>query len=83
MATMTTAVIKTIRSYNGLARFLAECDQDEDGCALIVRETPRRDDIPSPFACSPEMSVHRWRGRDVIVSEVSHRCYQVFDATGS
>lgn len=72
--------LKTIRSHVGHARFLAECDQDDQGEIVVVREVPRQEDIPSPYAYSPEWQVYRWKGREVIVRETSHRCYMVFAA---
>jgi hypothetical protein len=73
--------IKTIRSHSGYARFLAECDVDDDGEVMVVREVPRQADIPSPYAYSLTWPVYRHNGKEIIIRETVHRCYQVFDAS--
>ena len=64
--------IKRIRSHTGHAQFLSEC---EDAGTM-----PRRNDIPSPYAYSPEWPVYLWRGRRVLIRETSHKCFDVFEA---
>ena len=64
--------IKRIRSHAGHARFLAECAEEAMGWI------PRQEDIPSPYAYSPEWPVEDWNGKPVVIRETSHRCYDVF-----
>ena len=73
--------IKTIRSYAGHARFLQhECVLDNEGLAVFVREIPRDRSIPSPYVFSQtEFTTRLHDGREVIIRETSHRCYQVFE----
>lgn len=75
---MTPKALKTINSHAGHARFLATLEPDEDGCAKVIREIPRRNDIPSPYAYSPEWPVYSLDGREVIIRETSHKKFQVF-----
>ena len=65
--------VKRIRSHTGHARFLAECSEEPIG------HIARRDDIPSPYAYSPDWPVwdHPTRG-PVLIRETSHRCFDVF-----
>jgi hypothetical protein len=83
--TMTTQAtpkpLKTIRSHTGFSRFMAELDTDDNGDLIIVREIPRSEfKIPSPYDCGPTWFVYRYKGKEVITVETSHRCYQVFAA---
>jgi hypothetical protein len=80
---MTRKPLKTIRSHAGYARLLGSADLERDpndpDMPLVVRTIPRPDDIPSPYWFAHEWDVYRWKGRDVVIRETSHRCYQVFD----
>ena len=68
--------IKTITSYSGLARWLAEHETDEP-IAFLMREQVAH--IPSPYAYSPVKGIYRWRGKDVIWFETRHKHYEVFE----
>lgn len=65
--------IKTITSHAGYARWLAEVREEP------VREIPRIKEIPSPYASSPTDTVLRWGTKDVVVREVRHKRYEVFE----
>jgi hypothetical protein len=70
---MTFVKRKTITSHKGHAQFLAECEEENIG---MIAAQPS---IPSPYACSQEWSVMRWRGVPVICREVSHKRFVVFE----
>jgi len=70
---MTFKKLKTITSHAGHARFLAECEETDLG------HIRRQDTIPSPYAYSPVWPVLSWQKRAVIIREVSHRRYVVFE----
>lgn len=63
--------LKTIRSYAGHARFLAETE----GTTL---EAPSVAFPKQPYRYSPTVDVMLWNGRQVVCLETSHRVYQVF-----
>ena len=67
--------IKTITSYTGLARWLAETSTEP--IAWLARG--QVDEIPSPYYASPTVSIHDWNGRAVIYFETRHRHYEVFE----
>lgn len=77
-------LLKTVTGYTHYAWLIAELDSDPEDrdFPLIIREIPRQAEIPSPYAYSPTHCVYRHRGREVIIVEVAHRRYQMFDATG-
>lgn len=68
--------LKTITSYTGLYRWLAEIPEDP------VSYAPRcvTAAIPSPYRYSPSVAVYLWNGKQVVYFEVSHRRYEVFEA---
>lgn len=68
--------IKTITSYAGHARFLAECAEEPAG------RIDRIPEIPSPYAYSPDWTVWDWNGTPVVIVETSHRRYEVFKVLG-
>jgi hypothetical protein len=72
--------IKTITSHPGLSRFLAECDQRDDGLCEIHGWLARVqvEDIPSPYASSPTKVIYCWHGKQIIYFETSHKRYEVF-----
>lgn len=65
--------IKTIRSYTDHARYLAQCSEDPVG------QIPRQTDIPSPYRYSPEWLVFDHNGIKVVIVEVAHRRFSVFE----
>lgn len=67
--------LKTIRSYSGLAKWLAETSDEPH--AFLARV--QIEDIPSPYAYSPTKPIYKWENRDVIWFETSHRCYEIFE----
>ena len=67
--------IKTIRSYSGLAQWIAEAS--EEPVAWLARSQVA--DIPSPYAYSPVKAIFTWKGKQVVTFETSHRKYQVFE----
>lgn len=77
-------LLKTVTGYTAQSRLLAELDHDADDISelVIVREIPRQPQIPSPYSGGPTHYVYRHRGREIIIVEVAHRRYQMFDATG-
>jgi hypothetical protein len=62
--------LKTITSYAGLSRFLAACDE--------AGEIPKPDTIKTPYAYSQTINTYTWVGRRVIVPEVGHRRFEVW-----
>lgn len=66
-------IIKTIPSYTGLSRFYAECDEQASGWIV----TPKH--IPSPYRSGPDVAVNKYKGKNVIVREVSHKRYEVIE----
>lgn len=72
--------VRVINSYTGHARFLAECEQEEngDGCKFLG-EVTRVPEIRSPYAYSPTHMVFGWRGRQVFIVETRHKRYEVFE----
>jgi hypothetical protein len=75
-AEMTFKRIKTITTHAGYGRFLGECDDLGLYLARVQRE-----EIPSPYVYSPATPLYLWNGKRVLVSEVSHRRYQVFEVS--
>jgi hypothetical protein len=67
--------IKTIPSHSGMARFYAECVGD--GVGYLARSQVAA--IPSPYRHSPVVNIEQWNGKDVVVFEVSHRKFKVFE----
>ena len=67
--------VKTITSYAGHARFIAECAEEEVG--FIPRKACA--DIPSPYAYSPSKAVDLWNGKKVVTFEVRHKRFEVFE----
>lgn len=65
--------IKTVRSYSGHARLLAEFSEEPVGFI------PRQTEIPSPYRSSPTEAVYEWKGRKVFIHETSHKVYSVFE----
>ena len=64
--------IKTINSYDGMARFLAECDEK----SLSV---PKIDGLPKDkFSYSPDSIVEYWNNIPFVRVEVSHRKYEIW-----
>jgi len=63
--------VKIIPSHVGYFRFLEDC-QD-------VGWIPKQVDIPSPYRYSPSELVYKWKGKNVIIKEVSHKKYVVFE----
>lgn len=78
--TNTISKLKTITSHVGVSRFFDECTGRHGdrpiGCI------PRRDDVPSPYAYSPTWYVYDWHGVPVILREVSHKRYVVYQVGG-
>jgi hypothetical protein len=66
--------IKTIRSYAGHARFLAECA--ELPVAYLARV--QVEEIPSPYAYSPTVQILDHDGEAVVIFETNHKRYEVF-----
>jgi len=66
--------IKTIKSYTGLSRWLAEVA--DKPVAYLARV--QVEEIPSPYAYSPVKEILDWNGRNVIYFETSHKRYEVF-----
>lgn len=67
--------IKTIRSYTGLARFIAGCS--EGPVAWLARSQVA--DVSSPYAYSPTKPVFAWGGRNVCWFEVRHKTFEVYE----
>lgn len=67
--------LKTITSYSGLARWLAETA--DETVAWIARV--QVEEIPSPYAYSPTKAILDWNGKQVIYFETSHKRYEVFE----
>lgn len=67
--------IKTITSYTGLARWLAEVS--DEPVTHLMREQVAH--IPSPYAYSPTVLVWDWNGRNVVYFETRHKRYEVFE----
>lgn len=65
--------IKVIGSHTGVARFFAEASEESIGSIAA------RPEIPSPYRYSPEWAVWEWQGRKVVIVEVAHRRYEVFE----
>ena len=63
--------VKTITSYTGHARFIAELDKFQIG--FIPRQP-----INSPYCYSPSHIVHQYKGMPVILVETKHKHYEVF-----
>jgi hypothetical protein len=80
MTTTTRKPLLTIRSHTGYSRLLygGDIELDEEEMPVIVREIPAIPEIPSPYSFSAEWEVYRFRGREVVIRETSHRCHQVF-----
>lgn len=73
--------LRTIRGHTAYARFLwdsGDMELDANGDLLIVREIPRPKSVPSPYVYSETAIVHRYRGREVVISETCHNTYKVF-----
>lgn len=68
--------LKTIRSYTGHARWLAEIDETEPAKYLARVQV---EDIPSPYLYSPSVLIMKWKGLSVVCFETSHKIYQVFE----
>lgn len=62
--------LKTITSYSGLARFLAEC---EDAGEITKPAT-----IKTPYVYSQTINTYLWAGKRIIIPEVRHRRYEVW-----
>lgn len=67
--------IRTITSHSGLARWLAETS--DEPIAYLAR--CQVEEIRSPYAYSPSVSILDWNGRAVVWFETSHRRYEVFE----
>jgi hypothetical protein len=65
--------VKTITSYSGLARFLAEASETGE-------KLPSSDfkDVPSPYRYSPDVTVYSFKGRRVVWFETAHKRYEVY-----
>jgi hypothetical protein len=72
---MTMQRIKTIRSYNGLATWLAGVSDRP----TVYLARVQCEEIPSPYAYSPSVRVLNWLGRSVVYFETSHRRFEVFE----
>ena len=70
---MSLSKIKTIRSYVGLARWLAETTEKQEWLAYVQVE-----DIASPYAYSPTKQIRQWHGCDVVWFETAHKVYEIF-----
>jgi hypothetical protein len=64
--------IKTITSYAGHARFLAECGSKT--MWMASKHMP----VKTPFYSGPTVSVIEWNGMLVKVAETSHKRYEVW-----
>lgn len=62
--------LKTIKSYAGLFRFLAECED--------AGEIAKPDTIRTPYAYSQTINTYTWEGKRIIVPETAHRRYEVW-----
>jgi len=67
--------IKIIRSYVGLSRYMS------DFSAYPIGTIPRTT-IPSPYSFSSHEVVWSLKDKKVIVKEVSHKVYKVFEIIG-
>jgi len=65
--------LKTIKSYTGHARFIAETIPTRSYLARCQIEH-----IPSPYRYSPSVEILLWKGRDVVWFETRHRNYEVY-----
>jgi len=65
--------VKRLRGSTAQARFLAQCED--------AGQIPRRADIPSPYAYSPEHNVLRYGNKRVILVETAHQRFDVFDVS--
>ena len=80
--------LKTINTHSGHARFLAELDRDSVDPELYAEiGYINRDDIPSEcrdrYHFAPDYGVAMWNGKKVFVSEISNRCFKVFEIPDS
>jgi hypothetical protein len=74
---MTYKKIKTINSHAGLARYLAETEDEAVGYIPTPRE------IPSPYAYSASTPLLKHAsGRIVFIKETRHKHYEVFEPRG-
>lgn len=73
--------IKVSNSHTGHARMLAECDWTDDDDMVVVGylANVQCEDIPSPYAYSPSQQIYRCNGRKVIIREVRHRRYEMYE----
>lgn len=62
--------IKKINSHSGYARFLAEVEETGRTIPRVIQE---------PYCFSPEQTVYRYKGKDVVVVEAAHRRYEVWE----
>ena len=67
--------LKTITSYTGVARWLAECDAEP--VAWLARV--QCEAIPSLYVTGPSTRILRWNGRQVVYFETRHNHYEVFE----
>lgn len=67
--------LRTITSYTALARWFSETSD----CPIAYLARVQVEEIRSPFAYSPSVSIYLWQGRQVIHFETSHRRFEVFE----
>lgn len=67
--------LKTITSYSGYARWIAETS--DEPVAFLARAQVA--DIPSPYAYSPSKAIYEWKGKRVVSFETAHRRYEIFE----
>lgn len=70
--------LRVERSRAGCSRLMAEFDAGPDGLAEVVREVPRPANVHAAYSYSPEWSVYRWEGREVVLVETAHRRFELF-----
>ena len=86
MAPVRLQKIRTITSYAGHARFLAECTDTPAG--WIADDVRQDHGIRSPYVFSPDWTVYTWTmpatgtAQPVVIFETSHKRYEVFRVHG-
>lgn len=65
--------IKTITSYAKRGAFYGELDNR----AKIIGYVPRQ--VHTPYASGPTHAVYSYKGKPIIIAEIAHKTYRVFE----
>lgn len=71
--------VKVIPSHVGVSRWFDELDSD-DPVGYVKSQHPN---IRTPYSSGPTHSVYRWKGKNVIKAETSHKVYEIIEVPKS